>query len=127
MTDIVVFHSVLGLRPVEHALAERLRAAGHRVVTPDLYAGRTAPTLDAGFALKDAVGWETITGRAAAAVRELPPETVLAGVSMGAGVVQAVLPHRPATSGVLMLHAVGALPAGIRAGLPVQEIGRAHV
>lgn len=120
MTDIVVFHSVLGLRPVEHALAERLRAAGHRVVTPDLYAGRTAPTLDAGFALKDAVGWETITGRAAAAVRELPPETVLAGVSMGAGVVQAVLPHRPATSGVLMLHAVGALPAGIRAGLPVQ-------
>ncbi|MET8852349.1 dienelactone hydrolase family protein [Amycolatopsis sp. NPDC004625] len=120
MTDIVVFHSVLGLRPVEHGLAERLRAAGHRVATPDLYAGRTASSLDEGFALKDAVGWETITQRAFDAVRELPPETVLVGVSMGAGVVETVLPHRLGTAGVLMLHAVGALPAGIRAGLPVQ-------
>jgi dienelactone hydrolase len=116
----VVFHSVLGLRPVELGFAGRLRAAGHRVTTPDLYAGRTAPTLDEGFALKDAVGWATIAGRARDAVRELPAETVLVGVSMGAGVVETVLPHRPGTAGVLLLHALGALPAGIRAGLPVQ-------
>ncbi|KDN20066.1 dienelactone hydrolase family protein [Amycolatopsis rifamycinica] len=120
MSDIVVFHSVLGLRPAELRFADRLRAAGHRVVTPDLYDGRTASALDAGFALKDAVGWETIAGRALDAVRELPAETVLAGVSMGAGVVQAVLPHRLGTAGVLLLHALGDLPAGIRAGLPVQ-------
>ncbi|MGW3965007.1 dienelactone hydrolase family protein [Amycolatopsis sp. NPDC005003] len=120
MTDIVVFHSVLGLRPVELGFAGRLRAAGHRVATPDLYAGRTASTLEEGFALKDAVGWETITGRALDAVRDLPAETVLVGVSMGAGVVQTVLPHRPGTAGVLMVHAVGALPAEVRAGLPVQ-------
>lgn len=119
----MVFHSVLGLRPVELGLAERLRAAGHRVTTPDLYAGRTASTLDEGFALKDAIGWETIAGRARDAVRDLPAETVLVGVSMGAGVVAEVLPHRPGTAGVLMLHALGALPAGIRAGLPV----RVHV
>lgn len=120
MSDIVVFHSVLGLRSVELGFARRLRAAGHRVTTPDLYDGRTASTLDEGFALKDAVGWETITRRARDAVRDLPAETVLAGVSMGAGVVQAVLPHRPGTAGVLMLHALGALPAGSRAGLPVE-------
>jgi dienelactone hydrolase len=120
VSDIVVFHSVLGLRPVERGFAERLRAAGHRVTTPDLYDGRTASTLDEGFALKDAVGWETITGRARDAVRGLPAETVLVGVSMGAGIVQTVLPHRPGTAGVLLLHALGALPAGIRAGLPVQ-------
>ncbi|QKV79405.1 dienelactone hydrolase family protein [Amycolatopsis sp. Hca4] len=120
MSDIVVFHSVLGLRPVELGLAGRLRAAGHRVTTPDLYAGRTAPTLEEGFALKDAVGWETITGRALDAVRDLPAETVLIGVSMGAGVVGTVLPHRPGTAGVVLVHAVGALPAGVRAGLPVQ-------
>jgi dienelactone hydrolase len=116
----VLFHSVLGLRPVELGFADRLREAGHRVVTPDLYAGRTASTLDEGFALKDAVGWETITRRAHDAVRDLPAETVLLGVSMGAGVVQEVLPERPDTAGVLLLHALGALPAGIRAGLPVQ-------
>ncbi|MDX3195624.1 dienelactone hydrolase family protein [Streptomyces sp. MN03-5084-2B] len=123
MADIVVFHSVQGLRPVELRSAERLRAAGHRVTTPDLYAGRTASTLEEGFALKDAVGWETIATRALAAVRELPAETVLVGVSMGAGVVETVLPHRLGTAGVLLLHAVGALPAGIRPGLPV----RVHV
>ncbi|MET8996854.1 dienelactone hydrolase family protein [Amycolatopsis sp. NPDC004169] len=120
MSDIVVFHSVLGLRPVELGLAGRLRAAGHRVTTPDLYAGRTASTLEEGFALKDAVGWETITDRALHAVRDLPAETALIGVSMGAGVVGTVLPHRPGTAGVVLVHAVGALPAGVRAGLPVQ-------
>ncbi|MDQ7806218.1 dienelactone hydrolase family protein [Amycolatopsis sp. A133] len=120
MTDVVVFHSVLGLRPVERGFADRLRAAGHRVTTPDLYDGRTASTLDEGFALKDAVGWETIAGRARDAVRDLPARTVLVGVSMGAGVVETVLPHRPATAGVVLLHALGALPAGSRPGLPVQ-------
>lgn len=120
MAEIVVFHSVLGLRPVELGFADRLRAAGHRVTTPDLYAGATASTLEEGFALMDRIGWATITRRARDAVRELPAETVLAGVSMGTGVVQAVLPGRPATAGVLMLHAVGALPASVRAGLPVQ-------
>ncbi|WP_103351723.1 dienelactone hydrolase family protein [Amycolatopsis sp. CA-128772] len=120
MTDVVVFHSVLGLRPVELGFAERLRAAGHHVTTPDLYDGRTASTLEAGFALKDAVGWDTIARRARDAVRDLPAETVFVGVSMGAGVVETVLPHRPGTAGVLLLHAVGALPAGVRAGLPVQ-------
>ncbi|MEU7783586.1 dienelactone hydrolase family protein [Amycolatopsis sp. NPDC049159] len=120
MSDVVVFHSVLGLRPVELGFADRLRAAGHAVTTPDLYDGRTAPDIEAGFALKDAVGWETITRRARDAVRDLPPATVLVGVSMGAGVVETVLPHRPATAGVLLLHALGNLPAAARPGLPVE-------
>lgn len=120
MTTLALFHSVLELRPVELGFADLLREAGHRVVTPDLYDGRTASTLDEGFALNDVVGWETITGRAHDAVLDLPAETVLVGVSMGAGVVQAVLPGRPHTDGVVLLHALGALPAGIRPGLPVQ-------
>ncbi|UOZ11533.1 dienelactone hydrolase family protein [Amycolatopsis sp. WQ 127309] len=120
MVNIVVFHSVLGLRPVELGAAERLRAAGHDVVTPDLYAGSTAPTLEEGFALMDHVGWTTISGRASDAVRDLPPATVLLGVSMGCGVVQGVLPDRPVAAGVLLLHALGAIPASARAGLPVQ-------
>ncbi|WP_328614848.1 dienelactone hydrolase family protein [Amycolatopsis sp. NBC_00355] len=120
MVNIVVFHSVLGLRPVELGAAERLRAAGHDVVTPDLYAGLTAATLDDGFALMDRVGWAAISRRAAEAVRDLPPSTVLLGVSMGCGVVQSVLPDRPAAAGVLLLHALAAIPASARDGLPVQ-------
>jgi dienelactone hydrolase len=120
MVNIVVFHSVLGLRPVELGTADRLRAAGHDVVTPDLYSGRTASSLDEGFALKDRVGWAAISRRASDAVRDLPPTTVLMGVSMGCGVIQDVLPDRPATAGVLLLHALGAIPASARDGLPVQ-------
>ncbi|MFG1647478.1 dienelactone hydrolase family protein [Amycolatopsis sp. NPDC049252] len=120
MVNIVVFHSVLGLRPVELGAAERLRAAGHEVVTPDLYAGLTASTLEEGFALMDHVGWTAISARASEAVRDLPPSSVLLGVSMGCGVVQGVLPDRPAAAGVLLLHALGAIPASARGDLPVQ-------
>ena len=39
MASILLFHSVLGLRPAVLADAERLRAAGHDVSTPDLFDG----------------------------------------------------------------------------------------
>jgi dienelactone hydrolase len=121
MATIVLFHSMLGLRPVETRAADRLRAAGHEVVTPDLYAGRTASTLDEGFLLKDhRIGWAVIEQRARQAVRDLPADTVLAGVSMGAGVVGTLLPHRPDSAGVLLLHGLAPIPATARAGLPVQ-------
>lgn len=120
MAHIVLFHSVLGLRPVEFRAAERLRAAGHEVSTPDLYAGQTGATREEGFAVKDRIGWATITKRARHAVREMPADTVLAGISMGAGVVSTVLPDRPDTAGVLLLHGLAAIPANTRAGLPVQ-------
>lgn len=121
MAKIVLFHSMLGLRPVEARAAERLRAVGHEVITPDLYAGQTASTLDEGFQLKDhKVGWTTIEERAQQAVRNLPADTVLAGISMGAGVVSTLLPHRPETAGVLLLHGLAPIPANARAGLPIQ-------
>jgi dienelactone hydrolase len=121
MVDIVLFHSMLGLRSVELRAADRLRAAGHRVVTPDLYAGLTAATLDEGFRLKDhRIGWATIEQRAHRAVHNLPADTVLAGVSMGAGVVSTLLPHRRDTAGVFLLHGLAPIPTTARDGLPVQ-------
>jgi len=121
MAKIVLFHSMLGLRPVELSAADRLRAAGHEVVTPDLYLGQTASTLDEGFRLKDhRIGWATIEQRARRAVENLPADTVLAGISMGAGVVSTLLPHRPDTAGVLLLHGLAPIPVTARDGLPVQ-------
>jgi dienelactone hydrolase len=111
---------VLGLRPVELGAADRLRAAGHEVSTPDLYAGQTASTLDEGFELMDRVGWATIEQRARQAVQDLPADTVLSGMSMGAGVISTLLPHRPDTAGVLLFHGLATIPANARAGLPVQ-------
>ncbi|MEV7553162.1 dienelactone hydrolase family protein [Amycolatopsis sp. NPDC089917] len=120
MTHVALFHSVLGLRPVEMTWAERLRAAGYDVTTPDLYRGETASTLEDGFAVKDRIGWGALAGRAADAVRDLPGDTVLAGMSMGAVIAGTLLPHRPDTAGVLLLHAIIGLPAKVRPGLPVQ-------
>jgi dienelactone hydrolase len=121
VAKIVLFHSMLGLRPVEVHAADQLRAAGHEVATPDLYAGQTASTFDGGFELKDhRIGWATIEQRARQAIQDLPADTVLAGISMGAGVVSTLLPHRPHTAGVLLLHGLAPIPANVRAGLPVQ-------
>lgn len=120
MATVLLCHSVLGLRAPERGAADRLRAAGHAVLTPDLYAGRTADTIEAGFGLRDAVGWDVMVARAAAAAEDLPAETVLAGFSMGAAVAAALWPERPATSGLLLLHGLVALPDNARPGLPVQ-------
>lgn len=120
MAVIVFFHSVYGLRPVELDVAARLRAGGHTVVTPDLYAGQVADTIEDGFALADRVGWQTITGRGRSAVDEQPGAVVLAGISMGAGVVEALLPDREGVAGVLLWHGLAYIPSTVRAGLPVQ-------
>lgn len=117
---------MFGLRPVELAAAGRLRAAGHQVVTPDLFAGEVAakpgsiPTVQDGFALMDRIGWETIVARARAAVHDLPAHTVLGGFSMGTGVVGAVWPERLTAAGVFLLHATTSVPEGIPTGTPVQ-------
>ena len=44
VVQVVVFHSAYGLRHAEAGAAARLRAAGHDVITPDLYDGQTAST-----------------------------------------------------------------------------------
>ncbi|MER7009441.1 dienelactone hydrolase family protein [Dactylosporangium sp. NPDC000555] len=120
MAHVAIFHSVYGLRSVERRAANRLRAAGHHVVAPDLYAGQTGATIEDAFALKDRIGWDTITELARRAVRDLPPDAVLAGFSMGAGVVQELLPDRPGTAGVLLLHGLAAIPPDAAPDLPVE-------
>jgi len=123
---VVLFHSMFGLRAVELSAADHLRGSGHRVLTPDLFAGAvaaghgSAPALEDGFALMERIGWDAIVGRARAALRELPANTVLGGFSMGVGVIGSVWPDRPAAAGVFLLHATATVPEGIPAGTPVQ-------
>jgi dienelactone hydrolase len=122
---VAVFHSMFGLRAVEHAAAERLRGAGHRVVVPDLFDGAVAgrgamPTTEDGFALMEVIGWAAIVERAKTAVRDLPADTVLCGLSMGAGVVGAIWPDRLDAAAAILLHAPTIVPRGVAPGTPVQ-------
>jgi len=120
MAHVALFHSMLGLRPAERLAAERLRQAGHRVTTPDLYDGRTATTMDEGYSLMNDVGWPAITRRARDAMLGVPADAVLMGFSMGVGVVGTLWPERPQAAAVVLLHALAALPASARLGLRLQ-------
>ncbi|WP_405108238.1 dienelactone hydrolase family protein [Micromonospora sp. NBC_01405] len=120
MGQIALFHSVYGLRPAVLAAADRLRAAGHQVVTPDLYGEPAADTVEAGFALLDKIGKRTVLDRARAAVADLPPDTVLAGFSFGVWVAAELLAERPDAAALLLLHGIAGPPETVRPGLPVQ-------
>ena len=120
MAAVALFHSVYGLRPAVRQAAERLRAAGHQVVVPDLYGVPAVDTLDEGFALADAVGWETMLERARAALRELPGNAVLAGYSMGSGVAEALLSERSEAAGLLLIAGAGSGQVTVPAGSRVQ-------
>ncbi|MEV0428817.1 dienelactone hydrolase family protein [Micromonospora sp. NPDC050495] len=120
MAHILLLHSVYGLRPAVSAAADRLRAAGHQVTTPDLYGLPAADTVEEGFALLEKVGRDAVLERARAAAAELPAAAVLAGFSMGAGVAGALLAERPAAAALLLLHGTGGDPESVRPGLPVQ-------
>ena len=120
MASVALFHSVYGLRRAVLDIAERFRADGHLVVTPDLYGAEAVEVVEEGFALADKVGWDTVLERARDAVRDLPPDAVLGGFSMGAGVVEALLPERPHAAGVLLISSPGGEWAGLRPQLRAQ-------
>ena len=123
MSDIVLFHSALGLRPAIRELADTLRADGHVVHTPDLFEGKVFDRLEDGVAERDALGIPVLMQRAAAAVAGLPEDLVYVGLSMGAASAQWLAATRPGAKGAVLLHAALPLQAfGVSAwpGVPAQ-------
>ena len=100
MTQIVLFHSVLGVRPGVLDAAERLRADGHDVLVPDLYDGTVFDEYDPAMAFQQELG-EELFKRAMEAVADLPDGFVTAGFSAGGGRAVFVATQRP-VSGVLL-------------------------
>ena len=113
MAEVVLYHHVLGLTPGVLAFADRLRAAGHTVWTPDLFEGRTFATLDDGMAFAREVGFGTLLARGVAAAQDLSPEVVYAGFSLGVMPAQQLAQTRPGARGAVLLHAC----------IPVSEFG----
>jgi dienelactone hydrolase len=108
MATLVLFHSALGLRPAVGRFADRLRAHGHEVRTPDLYDGRVFDDLDEGVAFRDELGVPTLMQRAVDAVTDLPGDIHYAGMSMGVAPAQLLAATRPGASGAFLIH--GGLP-----------------
>jgi dienelactone hydrolase len=122
--EIVLLHSALGLRPALLDCADCLRAAGHRVHTPDIFDGEVFANVEDGFRKRDALGIPEIVRRTRAALEGLPAGLVFIGWSLGAAGAALMAATRPGARAAILLHGVVPLGAlGVPrwpAGVPVQ-------
>jgi dienelactone hydrolase len=125
MAEVVLFHHVQGLTDGVREFADRLRAGGHTVHTPDLFDGALPASIEEGFALSQRIGDATLAERAEAG---LPESAVFAGLSFGVVTAQRLAQTRPGARGALLYEAclpihgewaIGPWPDG----LPVQIHG----
>ena len=108
--EIILFHSVLGVRRGVTDAAERLRAAGHAVHVPNLYEdGVVFDDYDKGIAYVESIGsYAKLLKRTRAAVRDLPNDVVYAGFSNGGASAEYLAATRPGAKAALLFSA--ALP-----------------
>jgi dienelactone hydrolase len=105
MTDVIVFHHAQGLTDGVRHFADQLRAAGHDVIVPDLYEGRTFELIDEGVAYAGEVGFDTIIERGRVAAEAVTNQAVYAGFSLGVLPAQMLAQRRPGAEGALLFHA----------------------
>ena len=108
MATVLLFHHAQGLTAGLRFFADELRAAGHLVHTPDLYDGKTFPTVTEGVQHARTLGFEKILERGMAAGERLPNNLVYAGISLGVMSAQKLAQTRSGANGALLFSA--ALP-----------------
>jgi dienelactone hydrolase len=86
------------------AFADDLRLAGHIVHTPDLFGGRTFPSLEAGVAYAQQVGFGEIIARGEHVANDLPNGLVYAGFSLGVLPAQKLAQTRAGARGALLFY-----------------------
>lgn len=105
VTTVVLFHHALGLTPGMVGFADDLRQAGHTVHTPDLFQGRTFPSIEEGVAHAQEIGFpDEVLARGARAVEDLPRDVVYAGFSLGVLPAQKLAQTRPGARGALFFY-----------------------
>lgn len=107
MSQIALFHSVLGVRPGVLEAARRLRSVGHDVEVVDQYDGRVFDDYEEASAYAERIGFPALMESAVAAVAPLPDGFIAAGFSNGGGMAEYVATQRR-VGGVVMVSA--ALP-----------------
>lgn len=111
MAEILLFHHVQGLTPGCLDFAKQLRAAGHKVHTPDLFSGRTFSSIEDGIAYAKNVGFAELIERGVRSADSLPNELIYAGFSFGVMPAQKLAQTRAGARGALLYEAC----------VPVQE------
>ena len=128
MAEVLLFHHAQGLTPGVRSFADRLRAAGHTVHTPDLFDGQVFASLPEGMAHVEAEGFEALRDRGVRIADDLPPGLVYIGFSLGVVPAQTLAQTRPGARGAVLCYAclpvsgewaIGPWPEGV----PVQIHG----
>jgi dienelactone hydrolase len=104
MAEVLLFHHAQGLTHGVQAFAGDLRAAGHTVHTPDLFDGRTFPSIDEGLAYIRGIGFDDMRERGVRVADELPPALVYAGFSFGVLPAQKLAQTRAGARGALLFY-----------------------
>ncbi|MDN4473496.1 dienelactone hydrolase family protein [Demequina zhanjiangensis] len=108
MAEILLFHHAHGLTEGLTSFAERLRANGHVVHTPDAYAGLIFDRLDEGIQHAQDIGHDALADVARRAAREHRHASIVIGFSLGAAQAQLLAQDLPRIRGCLLMG--GALP-----------------
>jgi dienelactone hydrolase len=103
MAEVLLLHHIQGLTKGVDALAERIRAAGHVVHTPDVYDGQTFETMEGGAGHAQEIGFDEVRKRGVEAAEGLPAEVFYVGLSMGGMAVQDLAQNRPGARGAVLL------------------------
>lgn len=106
MAEVVVYHHVQGLTDGVRAFADDLRAEGHTVHSPDMFGGRTFPTIEDGIAFAQEQGFDKLVEGGVAAAADLPSEVVYVGFSFGAMPAQQLAQTKPGARGALLIYGV---------------------
>ncbi|MGO7294905.1 dienelactone hydrolase family protein [Rhizobium ruizarguesonis] len=104
MAEILLFHHAQGLTPGVCSFADDIRAAGHIVHTPDLFDGRTFPSIEPGIAYIGEIGFDAMRERGVRLADELPAGLVYAGFSFGVLPAQKLAQTRPGARGALLFY-----------------------
>lgn len=110
MAEILLFHHALGLTAGVEAFGNALAAGGHDVLTPDLFAGATFETVEAGVTHAQAIGFEQIATLGAEAAEACGEHIVAIGFSLGVLPAQKLAQQRPGVDAAVLCHS--ALPLG---------------
>ena len=103
--EVVVYHLAYGRRPAIIEFADKLRAAGHLVHTPDLYDGEVFSDRNDAIRKIQEVGFVKLLERAAATVESVPHDLVYADFSNGGICAELLAAMRPGARGAILIHA----------------------
>jgi dienelactone hydrolase len=133
VAKLMLYHSIMGLRPAILEAAERLRSRGHEVAAPDLIDGAVFSGYGEARAHLESLGLPKVLSRAAEAAKAFGPGAVYMGFSLGAACALGAAARNPGAKGCVAVAGVAtvaelraaAWPAGVDAQLhfSIRDLG----